>query len=127
MPIIHPDTSEIPSNDPVEPGVYAGKIISVDTKISNAGNQMIVPKVEFNAGGQRRVRNDYVVVTGKGAFKFDQLLRATGFEGVADALRDGSGSSFDTDELIGVEVNVQIEADTYNGELRDKVAGYLKA
>ena len=43
-----------------------------------------------------------------------------------DKLKAKESVPFDTDWLIGQELLVQIVPDTYNGELRDKVQGFIK-
>ena len=129
MPIINPDLSEVKSQGPIEPGVYRAKILEVDYKTSGKGNPMIVPKIEVEVGqDDKRTRNAYLVITGAGAYGFEQLLRATGFDDIADAYQDKDAQkpAFDTDQLIGQELQVQIESDTYNGQLRDTIKSYLK-
>lgn len=129
MPIIQPDTSGMMEQGAIEPGTYPAKIIDVEFQNSkSSGNPMIVPKIEITVEGKPRTRKAYLVITGEGAFNFDQLLRATGFGDTADQLKDPSVQpkpEFDTDELIGQEMQVIVEADTYNGQLRDKIRGYL--
>jgi Protein of unknown function (DUF669). len=131
MPIVNPDTSAAADMGPIEPGTYPAKITEVEYKTSkSSGNPMIVPKFEIQVGdGKARTRQAYLVITGEGAFNFDQLLRATGFEDLADQFKakDGPKPDFDTDELIGQELMVVIESDTYNGQLRDKIRSYLRA
>lgn len=125
MPIIIPDTSEVKSIEPLEPGVYPGKITAVEFKTSKSGNPMIVPTVEITHDGATRTRNAYLVITGEGAYGFDSLLRACGYGDYADRLREGSKEPFDTDTLIGLELNVQVEQEAYNGQMRDNVRGFL--
>lgn len=129
MPLIQPDLSEV--DKPLDPGTYKAKIASVDYKTSKAGNPMIVVKFEIGVetpkGTKVRTRQAYLVITGDGAFNFEQLLRACHFDDVANALKSGAGPSFDTDELLGQEVNLVIESDVYNGNPTDKITAYLKA
>lgn len=129
MPVIQPDTSAAQDMGAIEPGTYAAKIVACDYKMSKSGNPMIVPKFDVTVDGKTRSRSSYLVVTGEGAFGFDQLLRATGFGAMADQYRDPSQPNppFDTDNLIGQELNVVISTEIYNGEKRDAIKGYLKA
>ena len=129
MPIIQPDTSLAQDMGAIEPGTYPGKILEVEYKTSSKGSPMIVPKVEVNVGGKMRTRTAYVVVTGAGAYGFDQLLRACGFEDIADQYRDPSQANppFDTDQLIGQEVQVRIDNELYNGNMRDSIKSWAKA
>lgn len=130
MPIINPDTSNISDQGAIDPGTYPAKITEVEYKTSkSSGNPMIVPKFAVTVDGKERPRSAFLVITGEGAYGFDQLLRACGFDEMADKYKakDGDKPDFDTDELIGQELMVVIESDTYNGQLRDKIKSYLKA
>lgn len=130
MPIVNPDTSNISDQGPIDAGTYSAKITEVEYKTSkSSGNPMIVPKIAVMVDGKARPRQAYLVITGEGAYGFDQLLRATGFDDVADKYKAKGGEKpdFDTDDLIGQEFMVVIEADTYNGQLRDKIKSFLKA
>jgi hypothetical protein len=131
MPIVNPDTSNISEQGPIDPGTYKAKIVGVDFQTSkSSGNPMIVPNLEVDVNGKMRPRKTWLVITGEGAYGFDNLLRACGFDEIADQFRDPAVQpkpDFDTDQLIGQEVNVVIEPDTYNGQLRDKVRSFLRA
>jgi len=130
MPIVNPDTSNISEQGAIEPGTYKAKVSAVDFQTSKSGNPMIVVSMDVDVNGKSRPRKTWLVITGEGAYGFDNLLRATGFEEIADKFRDASVQpkpDFNTDDLIGQEVNVVIESDTYNGQLRDKVRSFLKA
>ena len=128
MPVVNPDTSE--ASGAIEPGTYKARITDVEFKNSkSSGNPMIVPKFEVDVNGKARPRQAYLVITGEGAYGFDQLLRATGFDELADKFKskEGEKPEFNTDQLIGQELNVVVEADTYNGQLRDKIKSFLRA
>jgi uncharacterized protein DUF669 len=130
MPLITPDTSQVEKQGPIEPGTYPAKITDVGFENSkSSGNPMIVVKHDVTVGDSVRPRTAYLVITGKGAYGFDQLLRATGFDKVADEYSDANVTTktpFDTDQLIGQELNVVIESDSYQGQLRDKIRSFLK-
>lgn len=126
MPIITPDLSQ---SGPIKPGTYRAKIIACEAKTSKNGNPMIVPDFEIDTGDETpRSRKAYIVTSGAGARPFGQLLRATGFSDLADIYMGDSLSKppFDTDDLVGQELMLQVEAETYNGEPSDKIAGYMK-
>lgn len=131
MPMINPDLSEAQALTPIEPGTYKAKIVACEFKSSKAGNPMIVPKFEIDVNGKQRSRNAYLVITGEGAYSFEQLLRACKFEEIADAYKnpDVPNPPFDTDSLIGQELNLVIDADIRKdtNEPSDKIKAYLKA
>lgn len=129
MPIIQPDTSQAQEMGAIEPGTYPAKIVAVEYKVSKTGTPMIVPKFEVTVEGKARTRNAYVVITGPGSFNFDQLLRACGFDAIADQYRDPAQANpdFDTDSLIGIELQVRVDNELYNGSMRDNIKSYAKA
>ena len=129
MPVIQPDTSAATEMAAIEPGTYPAKVVSVEYKMSKSGNPMIVPKFEITVEGKNRTRNAYLVITGEGAYGFDQLLRATGFSEQADQYRDPQQANppFDTDDLVGCELQVVVDTEMYQNQKRDTIKSYLKA
>lgn len=125
MPLLDVDLSEIDSV--IEPGTYKSRIAECDVKTSKQGNPMAVPKFQIDVNGKTRTRQAYLVTKGAGAYSFYNLLKATGFSEIAEQLRNGQAAQFDTDMLIGQEVNVVVEEEIYNGEKRDKIASFLPA
>jgi hypothetical protein len=130
-PIINPDTSEMLDMSPIPANTYPGEIVKAEFEISkSSGNPMVVVTTDVDVEGKKRPRKSYLVINGEGAYGFDQLLRAVGFHSLADQYKDPAVKpkpDFDTDQLIGQRVNVIIEPDTYQGQLRDKVKGFLPA
>lgn len=128
MPIVNPDTTQAQELSAIEPGTYKAKITAVEAQTAQkSGNPMIVVTFEVDVAGKTRTRKAYLVIVGEGAFGFDQLLRATKFNDLADRLKAGEKVPFNTDDLVGQELNVVVESDTYNGQLRDKIRSYLAA
>lgn len=132
MPLIKPDTSAAQGMGTIEPNTYPAKITGVEFSTSKKGNPMIVPTFEISVGAETRTRKSYLVITGEGAYGFEQLLRACHFDAQADAYADKSvpladKPEFNTDDLIGQELNVVIDHQSYNGELRDYIRNYLRA
>lgn len=130
MPLINPDTTQMLEMGAIEPGTYPAEITNVTPATSKAGNPMIVCDIGVQVGESIRPRKAYLVITGEGAYNFDQLLRACGFSQLADQYKDKSVQpkpSFDTDHLIGQRMQVVIEPNLYNGEMRDQIKSYLPA
>jgi hypothetical protein len=131
MPIIMPDTSEAQSQEPIEPGTYHATIKSGASQMSKGegGKQarpMYVPTLEIQVGDEKRTRKGFHLVSGPGAFTFDQLLRATGETELAEQIKANPGQiPFDTDLLNGREVMVVITHNLYNGQNRDQIQSYL--
>lgn len=119
MPIINPDTTQAKDFSPLDPGTYQAKIVAVESKKSKKNNPMIVPTLAITVPGRTdaREKQAFLVITGEGAYGFDQLLRSAGFADIADKYRDPSVSPkppFDTDALIGRSVQVVIETQMYD-------------
>lgn len=125
MPLIKPDLSE--TSGVKEPGTYQAKIVSADPGVSGAGNPKIILKMAMQYEGKEVNYTAHVPTAGKGAFVFENLLRATHFDDVANALRRREDVAFDTDNLIGQELLVVIENTEQDGQTRDQVKTYLKA
>ncbi len=125
MPVIQPDLSQV---GPIEPGTYKAKISKCEVKQSKAGNSMIVPTFEIEVDGEVRNRQAYLVTEGSGAYGFGQLLRACGFGEIVDQYedKDAENPAFDTDELIGSVLNVVVEENMYEDQMRDQITTYLK-
>jgi hypothetical protein len=130
-PIINPDTSNMTDMGPIPAGTYEAEIAKVDYETSkSSGNPMIVPTFNVLVDGKARPRKAYLVIQGEGAYGFDQLLRSCGFTQLAEQYKNPEVSpkpDFDTDQLVGQRVNVVIEPDTYQGQLRDRVKSFLPA
>jgi hypothetical protein len=126
--ILNPDTSAAIDMAAIEPGTYPARITEAPTGVSKSGNPKVTVKMDVQVDGKTRKRQADLVATGPGAFNFDRLLRACGFSELADQFKDPNVSpkpEFDTDQLIGCELQVVIAEDIYNGEKRDKIASFL--
>jgi hypothetical protein len=130
-PIINPDTSNMTDMGPIPAGTYLAEIGGVVYETSkSSGNPMIVVTFNVEVDGKPRPRKSYLVISGEGAYGFDQLLRSTGFGQMADQYKDKNVSpkpDFDTDMLVGQRVQVVVEPDTYQGQLRDRIKSFLPA
>ena len=125
MPLINPDLSQ---TGPLEPGTYRSKILEVGFETSSKGNPMIVVKHSLTTPTGEVPRTGYHAITGKGAFMFDQILRAVGFQSEADAYQNPSAANpaFDTDRLVGMELLVQVERTIYQDKPTDSIKSYMK-
>lgn len=127
MPIIEPDLSEAEQLGPHDPGTYKATIESVEvTKGKEKGTPMIVPNFAvMGSDGKIFHRKSFIVTTGAGAGNFEQLLRACNLGDVADQLKS-SKAPFNTDVLVGQQVNVILGNQEYKGQMRDSIDGFLR-
>jgi len=130
MALIEPNLGDVKSLSPLPEGTYPATIVQVDYKISKGGNPMIVVELGVDHEGMTRKRFAYLVITGAGAFNFESFLRACDFDELADQYKDPTITAkpaFDTDWVVGKAIQVQMVPDTYNGQINDKISGFLKA
>lgn len=132
-PLIKPDLSNASDFTNLDPNTYPAKIVGCEYQMSKKENPMIVPEFEITVPGtdKRAKRKAYLVISGEGAYGFGQLLRATNFDQLAAAYSNkeiplSEKPEFNTDDLIGQELNVVIDHQMYNGQPRDYIKTYLK-
>lgn len=127
MPILNPDLSEVQEMGNITPGTYQATIKAATPKTSQKGNPMIELDLAVTVDGKERKRRAWVNVTGAAAYKFDSLLRAVGMEDLADKYKAKEQVPFDTDTLVGRNLNVTIDTEMRDDVERDTVKGFLKA
>lgn len=146
MPVIPVDTSEAQDFAPIEPGTYPASITAAPIQQSKGAEGkpkvwMVVPSFAIRVGADEkpRTRKAWLVTQGEGTFGFDQLLRAVNMDELADKFKDKSGPKpdFDSDSLIGQELQVVIDSQIYqpkdasgnpsgDSQLRDRIKTFLK-
>lgn len=127
MPRVTIDTSEAVSFEAVEPGPYPMTISTAEVKKSKESNQNMLnvgfdfedPSTAKKAG---KVFRNYML-EGKGAgFTRDFLKAAAGIE-----IPAGAAIDFDTDDIIGRHVIVQIGNREYQGQLQNEAERVVSA
>lgn len=126
MTLVQPDLSDV---GPIEGGTYKASILAANAGVSKSGGSKIVVDFGVDVDGKQRKRQVHLPYTGAGAFGFASLLRACHMDELADAYmsKDAVKPPFDTDSLVGQELMVVVEPDTYNGQVTDKINSYLRA
>jgi hypothetical protein len=127
VPTIYPNLKDVKEFQPIKPGTYKASITKCETKTSKSDNPMIVPTFGVEVDGEVVSRDAFLLITGKGAFRFDELLRACRFDDIADRMRAGDDVPFDTDQLVGQRLQVTIENEPYENRIVDRVQRFLKA
>lgn len=126
MPELFPDLGDVQSNV-IDKGAYEAEIKTVTPGIAKSSG---APKIDVEfavmVNGNEVPRTASIPITGKGAFRFAQLLRATGFGEYADKLAKGEKEPFDSEDLEGQHLTVVIDHETWNDEPRDKIEKFVK-
>ena len=119
MGIKHTYSGEDQKFDVLDAGTYPATIIEAIEKVSKNGNDMI--EIVFETEGGHRIY-DYLVFTEKTAFKVDAFISAIG-----KAPQKGKEVELTADELVGVELNIEVEIEPANGSYaaKNKVARYI--
>lgn len=108
------DFSEI-GNNVMPEGENLVTIFGAKETISKNGSSMLVLDMKNADGAFVR---DYVVLAGAGAFRARQLFKALDID-------EDTAEQMEASDLIGREVNVEIEMEEYNGEDRSRVKKYF--
>lgn len=131
--MLTPDTAEgVDLLAPIEPGTYPATITAAVPATSKKGGSMLQVKVDIDVKGKTKKRTGYVMVSGPGAASFDQLLRATHFDQLADEYKDPTvqpKKDFDEQDLVNQSVMVVIDQqlNQQDNSMRDNIKSWLKA
>lgn len=127
MPEIMPDLSEVQSNT-IPVGTYEARIKSATPDVAkSSGNPVLKTEFEVYVGGNAVPRTMSIPTSGKGAFRFLQLLRATGFTEIANQMSKGDKVAFNSDDLEGQTLTVTVEHEEYQGEMQDRIQKFVRS
>lgn len=130
--MLTPDTAEgVDLLKPIDPGTYPAEITAAIPATSKKGGSMLQVKVTIDVQGAQKKRTGYVMVSGPGAASFDQLLRATHNDQLADTYKDPTAAKpeFDEQTLVGQQIMVVIDSqiNQQDGTTRDNIKSWLKS
>ena len=104
--LVQPDFSEVAGV--IEPGVYSARIVGGEVTTSKAGAPMIKWSYEIFGSQVKGVNGqkvtDRTMLSGKGAFRLQNLYRA--------AMKEELKGNFDTDMLLGKEIQLVLAQGT---------------
>lgn len=99
-------------------GTFKAEITSAVEEESSTGNPMVVAKFKILSGkGKGALIYDNLSLQPQALFRLKALCEAVGLEA------DGA-SDIDLDELVGQEILVDVENETYEGKKRPRAVGY---
>lgn len=106
---------------PVPDGTWRCEIVSMEQEESSTGNPMIVAKYKvLNGKGKGGVIYDNLSLQPQALFRLKALCEAIGVEAE-------SATDLDLDELVGQEVLIDVENETYEDKKRPRAAGYASS
>lgn len=125
MPRVTIDTTEAQSFEAVEPGPYSMTVETAEVKTSSKNDAMLNVAFKFEdpaiAKKAGLVYRNYMLV-GKGAGFSREFLKAFGID-----IPIGVQMDFDTDDLVGRHVLVQITNREYEGRLQNEAQSVVAA
>ena len=106
--------------EPIPAGVYGSRITNAIVKDSSKGNPMYMVDhliIEGATGIGRKLKS-WHVIQGPGSFGSTNLLKALDFPVLRKGMTDEEIEDYefpDPDELIGLELNIKLEVESYPG------------
>lgn len=125
MPRVTIDTTEAQSFEAVEPGPYPMTVATAEVKNSSKGDPMLNIAYTFEdpatAKKAGQVFRNYML-SGKGAGFTREFLKVFGID-----IPVGAQMDFDTDDIVGRHVIVQITNREYEGRLQNEAQSLVAA
>ena len=118
MPEFQIDFSDVPDSDVAE-GWHSARIFAVEDKESKAGNRMLVVQLKIEGGpwNGRSLFDNWMLET-DALWRTRQIFTDLGFMSNDDKGFDGS-----TEDLIGIELEVRVVMEEYQGQARPRAKG----
>lgn len=115
------DFTNVQSYKRCEEGIHTAKLIQIDDKETQAGDDMLAATFEVIKGDSEGARVfDNFVLTDKALWKFKLALTAMGVDADGKVV-------VDLDKLIGKICDIEVAHEEYNGQLRARILNYSKA
>lgn len=115
------DFTNVQSYKRCEEGIHTAKLIQIDDKETQAGDDMLAATFEVIKGDSEGARVfDNFVLTDKALWKFKLALNAMGVDAEGKVV-------VDLDKLIGKICDIEVAHEEYNGQLRARILNYTKA
>ena len=102
----------------LEEGIHTAFLFNLEEKMSASGNPMLVATYKIAKGQDKYEVTDYMVLTEKALFRVKRFL-----EGFGIAVPKGA-IEFNPDELIGQEVQIEVEHEKVMREGKERT--YLR-
>lgn len=114
------DLTNVEAFQRVSEGIHRARIYSIDETQSQGGDDMLKIAFEVTEGADKGNRVfDNIVLTDKALWKLKSLLQTIGMKS------DGK-LAIDLDSMVGKQLEINVTHEEYNGQLRARVAEFLK-
>lgn len=115
------DFSNVQSYKRCEEGIHTAKLVALEDKETQSGDDMLAATFEVIKGESEGARVfDNFVLTEKALWKFKMALVAMG------VAADGK-VVIDLDKLIGKSCDIEVAHEEYNGQVRARILSYSKS
>lgn len=116
--MINLDFSNVPSRAPLDEGVYAVRIVEATETTSSTGNPMLKFTYEVIDDADKHKLWDNFVLIDKCLWKLKELCEAVGID-------TSEVCEMEAEEFIGMEFNVKVAQEEYNGSTVNRVKKVL--
>ena len=115
------DFSNVQSYKRCEEGIHTAKLVALEDKETQSGDDMLAATFEVIKGESEGARVfDNFVLTEKALWKFKMALVAMGVAAEGKVV-------IDYDKLIGKSCDIEVAHEEYNGQVRARILSYSKS
>ena len=114
------DFTNVEAYKKCEEGIHTAKLVAIDEKTTQAGDDMLAATFEVTKGDSSGARVfDNFTLTSKALWKLKLFLTA------ANIKAEGK-IAIELDKLIGKVVDIEVAHEEYNGQTRARIISYTK-
>ena len=114
------DFTNVEAYKKCEEGTHTAKLVAIDEKTTQAGDDMLAATFEVTKGDSSGARVfDNFTLTSKALWKLKLFLTAAGVKAEGKI-------AIELDKLIGKVVDIEVVHEEYNGQTRARIISYTK-
>lgn len=114
------DFTNVEAYKKCEEGIHTAKLVAIDEKTTQAGDDMLAATFEVTKGDSSGARVfDNFTLTSKALWKLKLFLTAAGVKAEGKI-------AIELDKLVGKVVDIEVAHEEYNGQTRARIISYTK-